>query len=40
VIKSNRDLAYTLNGMAKQFDLGWDGANNTIIIDTSRGYTP
>ncbi|MDR1064980.1 MAG: hypothetical protein LBL25_01250 [Oscillospiraceae bacterium] len=35
-----RDLAYTLNGTAKQFDLGWDGANNAINLLSGKPYTP
>ena len=27
-------------GAAFNFGVDWDGANNTIIIDTSKGYTP
>lgn len=42
--------AYTIDGnnyfklrdIGAAFDIGvdWDGANNTIVIDTSKGYTP
>ncbi len=34
-----RDLAYTLSGTAKQFDLGWDGANNAISLTSGQPYT-
>ena len=27
-------------GMAFDFGVTWDGENNTIIIDTTRSYTP
>jgi hypothetical protein len=27
-------------GQAFDFGVDWDGANNTIVIDTSKGYTP
>ena len=33
-----RDLAFTLSGTEKQFDVGWDGANNMIVIDTIKEY--
>ncbi|MDR0862874.1 MAG: hypothetical protein LBN30_08910 [Oscillospiraceae bacterium] len=43
-------VAYTINdnnyfklrdiGAAFDFGIGWDGATNTITIDTSKGYTP
>lgn len=43
-------LAYTINennyfklrdvGIALDFDVTWDGVNNTIVIDTTRSYTP
>ena len=31
-----RDLAYTLNGTAGQFEVGWNGAIN---IEPGKGYT-
>jgi hypothetical protein len=34
-----RDLAYTLSGTDKQFDVGWDGANNSISLASGRPYT-
>jgi hypothetical protein len=34
-----RDLAYTLNGTAKQFEVGWDGANNAISLTSGQPYT-
>jgi hypothetical protein len=27
-------------GQAFDFGVDWDGARNTIVIDTSKGYTP
>jgi hypothetical protein len=33
-----RDLAYTLSGTAKQFDVGWDGANNSISLASGQPY--
>jgi hypothetical protein len=27
-------------GAAFDFGVDWDGAQNTIVIDTSKGYTP
>ncbi len=43
-------VAYTINqnnyfklrdvGQAFGFDVTWDGAKNTIVIDTTKGYTP
>jgi len=35
-----RDLAQALNGTAKQFKVGWDGANNAISLTTGKAYTP
>lgn len=35
-----RDLAQALNGTAKQFEVGWDGANNAISLTTGKTYTP
>ena len=34
-----RDLAYILNGTQKQFEVGWDGANNAISITSGKPYT-
>jgi len=34
-----RDLAYVLNGTEKQFDIGWDGENNTISLTSGEPYT-
>ena len=34
-----RDLAYTLSGSAKQFEVGWDGANNAISLTSGQPYT-
>lgn len=34
-----RDLAFTLNGTAKQFSVGWDGANNAISLTSGQAYT-
>jgi len=34
-----RDLAYSLNGTAKQFEVGWDAANNAISLTTGKAYT-
>ena len=34
-----RDLAFTLSGTAKQFDVGWDGANNAISLTSGQSYT-
>ncbi len=34
-----RDLAYALNGTEKQFDVGWDAANNAISLTTGIAYT-
>jgi hypothetical protein len=34
-----RDLAYVLNGTAKQFQVGWDGANNAISLTGGEAYT-
>lgn len=33
-----RDLAYALNGTAKQFDIGWDEAHNAISLIAGRAY--
>jgi hypothetical protein len=34
-----RDLAYTLNGTEKQFEVGWDGAANAISLTSGQPYT-
>lgn len=34
-----RDLAYALSGTEKQFDVGWDGANNAISLTSGIAYT-
>ena len=34
-----RDIAYVLNGTSKQFEVGWDGANNAINLTKSKPYT-
>ena len=34
-----RDLAYLLNGTAKQFEITWDEDNDTIVITSGRPYT-
>ncbi|NCB42612.1 MAG: hypothetical protein EOM59_08335 [Clostridia bacterium] len=34
-----RDLAYVLNGSAKQFSVAWDGANNAIALQKGSPYT-
>ena len=34
-----RDLAYVLNGTAKQFEVDWDGDNNAITLASGQGYT-
>jgi|GEM_PF-3591666 len=34
-----RDLAYILSGTEKQFDVGWDGANNAISLTSGQSYT-
>jgi len=35
-----RDLAYTLNGTASQFEVTWDGSRNAINLITGSPYTP
>ncbi|MDR1665040.1 MAG: hypothetical protein LBR83_09000, partial [Clostridiales bacterium] len=35
-----RDLAYVLNGTAKQFNVGYDGATQAITIATGQPYVP
>jgi hypothetical protein len=34
-----RDLAMAINGSSKQFQVGWDGANNAINLTTNAAYT-
>ena len=34
-----RDLAYVLNGTAKQFEVSWDGAANCIALTSGAAYT-
>jgi hypothetical protein len=34
-----RDLAFSLNGSEKQFEVGWDEANNAISLTSGRPYT-
>lgn len=34
-----RDLAYIINGTQKQFEVGWDGANNAISLTKGKPYT-
>jgi hypothetical protein len=34
-----RDLAYALNGTAKQFEVDWDGAANAISLASGKPYT-
>ncbi|MDR1616920.1 MAG: copper amine oxidase N-terminal domain-containing protein [Syntrophomonadaceae bacterium] len=34
-----RDLAYVLNGSAKQFEVSWDGAKNAITLTSGKVYT-
>lgn len=34
-----RDIAYTLSGTTKQFELAWDGVNNAIILKSGQRYT-
>lgn len=35
-----RDLATALTGTDKQFDVDWNGANNTVLLTTAAAYTP
>ncbi|MGI5978730.1 MAG: stalk domain-containing protein [Oscillospiraceae bacterium] len=35
-----RDVASVMSGTAKQFDVGWDGASNTIALKSGVAYTP
>jgi hypothetical protein len=35
-----RDLAYTLNGTAKQFEVGWDEVSDAISLTSGNVYTP
>ena len=34
-----RDLAYTLSGTEKQFDVEWDGVKNAIVLTNGKAYT-
>ncbi|MCL1809031.1 MAG: hypothetical protein FWG42_04575 [Clostridiales bacterium] len=34
-----RDLAYILSGTEKQFEVGWDGARNSISLTSGKAYT-
>jgi len=34
-----RDLAFVLSGTAKQFDVGWDDANDAISLTSGKPYT-
>jgi hypothetical protein len=34
-----RDLAMAVNGTVKQFEVGWDSANNFINLTTNKAYT-
>ncbi|MGE5544562.1 MAG: hypothetical protein ACM3UW_06260, partial [Bacillota bacterium] len=34
-----RDIAMAINGTAKQFEVGWDGAENVIRLTTNKAYT-
>jgi hypothetical protein len=34
-----RDLAYSLNGSAKQIEVSWDGAKNAISLTSGKAYT-
>jgi len=34
-----RDLAYTLSGTTRQFDVGWDSENNAILLSSGSSYT-
>lgn len=35
-----RDLAMAINGSSKQFQVGWDDANNAINLTANAAYTP
>ncbi len=35
-----RDVAMAINGTEKQFEVSWDGANNTFSLTTNKAYTP
>jgi hypothetical protein len=35
-----RDLAYVMNGTAKQFEVGYDNATKAITLTTGKAYTP
>lgn len=34
-----RDLAYSISGTGKQFEVSWDGATNTIALTSGKAYT-
>ena len=34
-----RDLAYSLSGTGKQFDVGWDSGNNAVSLTSGKPYT-
>ena len=34
-----RDIAYTLSGTTRQFDVGWDNENNAILLTSDSPYT-
>ncbi|MDD3023337.1 MAG: hypothetical protein PHE26_05500 [Syntrophomonadaceae bacterium] len=34
------DIAMAINGTVKQFEVGWDGADNVISLTTNNAYTP
>jgi len=35
-----RDLAMSLNGTKKQFEISWDGNQNAVLLTTGMAYTP
>ncbi|WP_054698067.1 stalk domain-containing protein [Syntrophomonas palmitatica] len=35
-----RDIAMALNGTEKQFEVSWDGTNNTFSLTANKAYTP
>lgn len=35
-----RDIAMAINGTEKQFEVGWDGAENVIRLTANKAYTP
>lgn len=35
-----RDLAAAVNRTGKQFEVGWDGSNNAIALESGKAYTP